>query len=168
MREVAEDAIDLIREHALRKDLRLRVRPEGPVYASADQRMLRSVMMNLLSNAVKFSLRGGEIVVDTRSVRGELVCSVHDNGVGMSTEALSRLFRIDVNHSTPGTADEQGSGLGLILCKELVELNHGRIWAESSPDAGTTFHFTIPEWRPVDRNAAVTESKEIEGRRQSP
>lgn len=146
MHELVDDVIDLLRESALRKNIDIRVRLNGHSYARADQRMIRSVVQNLLTNAVKFNRRDGVITVDAEQNGDTLVVSVSDNGVGISPEAVDRLFRIDVNHSTPGTADEQGSGLGLILCKELVEMNHGRIWVESSPGEGSTFSFSLPYW----------------------
>ena len=70
--------------------------------------------------------------------------SVRDNGVGITPENLEKLFRIDQNLSTPGTEDEEGTGLGLVLCKEMIEKHEGRIWAESEPGRGSAFYFTLP------------------------
>ncbi|MFM8346934.1 MAG: sensor histidine kinase, partial [Bacteroidota bacterium] len=73
-----------------------------------------------------------------------MIISVRDTGVGMPPEETEKLFRIDGIHSTPGTQQEKGTGLGLILCKEFLEKNNGRIWVESMVDAGTTFYFSLP------------------------
>ena len=73
-----------------------------------------------------------------------LKVTVEDSGIGMTQQSQEKLFRIDVNHTTLGTNQEKGTGLGLILCKEFVEKNHGDIWVESSPGNGSNFKFTIP------------------------
>ena len=87
----------------------------------ADPRILDTVLRNLLSNALKFTQAGGEVTVSAELHEESVEIAVTDTGVGMSPEKLATLFRIDVKHSTPGTAGEQGTGLGLIVCKELVE-----------------------------------------------
>jgi two-component system, sensor histidine kinase and response regulator len=114
-------------------------------FVYADNNMLNTILRNLVSNALKFTKQGGQITVDVNNENDDfLIVSVADNGVGMNDEAKDKIFRIDTKHSTPGTANEQGSGLGLLLCKDLVEKHNGRIWVESEVGKGTTFYFTLP------------------------
>jgi len=114
-----------------------------PVWA--DKAMINTILRNLISNAIKFSKTGGEIVVSAEQMSNEVVLSVSDNGVGMDEASISKLFRIDQNHSTLGTEKEKGTGLGLILCKEFVEKHGGRIWVDSAPGNGSKFSISIPE-----------------------
>lgn len=110
----------------------------------ADSNMAASIFRNLISNAIKFSNPKGNIIISGEKNGKFVEVSVTDNGVGMSKEMIDRLFRIEKGISTKGTANEEGSGLGLVLCKEMVEKNGGEIKVESCPDKGTTFSFTLP------------------------
>jgi len=114
-----------------------------PVYA--DKHMVSTVIRNLISNAIKFTRPGGAITIKAKKQHNEILISVSDNGVGISKNRTENLFRIDQNTSTAGTANEQGTGLGLILCKEFVEKHKGRIWVESEENSGSTFTFTLPQ-----------------------
>ena len=106
--------------------------------------MLATILRNLLSNAVKFTARGGEVVI-TAEAHGEWEkLIVRDTGIGIGPEDLARLFRIDAHFSSLGTDQERGNGMGLILCKELVELNGGLISVESGLGAGSTFTVSLP------------------------
>lgn len=109
----------------------------------ADKKMISTVLGNLISNAVKFTHSGGEIVISVKPKQKEWVITVSDNGVGIKKEAIEKLFRIDESHSTLGTEDEKGTGLGLLLCKEFVEKNNGKIWLESEEKKGSKFHFSV-------------------------
>jgi len=111
----------------------------------ADKAMINTILRNLISNAIKFTKTGGEIIVSAEQIPHEIVVTVSDNGVGMDTGSIAKLFRIDQNHSTLGTEKEKGTGLGLLLCSEFVEKHGGRIWVESTPGKGSKFSFTIPE-----------------------
>jgi two-component system, sensor histidine kinase and response regulator len=111
-----------------------------------DLNMIRLVMRNLISNALKFTRENGEIRIDCRQSNDELEITVMDNGVGIPEETLPLLFRLDEHYSTEGTRNERGSGLGLILCKEFVEENGGRIWVESRVGEGSRFQFTLPPY----------------------
>jgi signal transduction histidine kinase len=122
------------------------VRPDATVWADED--MLATVMRNLLSNAVKFTPRGGRVsVFSSMEGDGERI-TVSDTGNGMTPEELGKLFRIDVHFSSPGTNGENGAGMGLILCRELVALNHGTIEARSEPGRGSRFTVTLPRVGP--------------------
>jgi two-component system, sensor histidine kinase and response regulator len=111
----------------------------------ADNMLLNTILRNLISNAIKFTHENGEIKVDSIDSQDSnfYEVSVSDNGVGMNKEAMDKIFRIDAKHSTVGTAKEQGTGLGLLLCKEFVEKGGGKLWVESTVGIGTKFSFTI-------------------------
>lgn len=116
--------------------------PFSLVYA--DRNMISTVLRNLISNAIKFTPPHGEIRLSCVKKERELIVSVADNGVGMTEDKMNRIFRIDENHSTLGTQNEQGTGLGLILCKEFVEKHGGKIRIESKVGIGSTFYFSLP------------------------
>jgi signal transduction histidine kinase/uncharacterized protein HemY len=139
-----QNIISLLRFSAEEKDIILTGKFEKNLIAIADSNLFNTVVRNLLSNAIKFSKIGGTIIIATKQVKNQIQVSVADNGVGILPENLDKLFRIDTNVSTRGTFNEKGSGLGLILCKEFVEINKGTIWVESEPDKGSTFTFTVP------------------------
>lgn len=111
----------------------------------ADSEIFNIILRNLISNAVKFTHRGGRIEIFSSSeFNGFITVSVRDNGIGISKSNLDKLFRIDAKVSTAGTEGESSSGLGLLLCKDLIEKMGGKIWAESKPNSGSTFHINIP------------------------
>ncbi len=122
--------------------LESRIRPGAAVWA--DENMTATIIRNLLSNAIKFTPRGGNVALCAEPEDGTERIRVRDTGVGMTKEDLAKLFRIDVHFSCPGTEAERGSGIGLILCKELVALNKGRIDVESERGQGSTFTLTLP------------------------
>lgn len=111
----------------------------------ADSNTINLVIRNLITNAIKFTNDGGEIVIDSQEKGNELLVSVKDNGIGMADDIQKKLFDKVNPYSTRGTANEKGTGLGLILCKEFVEKNGGRIWVESTVGKGSTFWFTLPK-----------------------
>lgn len=113
--------------------------------AYADYNMLQTVLRNLLSNAIKFTPDGGTIKIYAAKKNGMLEISVQDSGVGIDEEVLPRLFDIDFHHSTVGVNNEQGSGLGLKLCREFIVKNGGDLWVESKKNQGSTFTFSIPQ-----------------------
>jgi len=110
----------------------------------ADENMLNSILRNLISNAVKYSNRGGSIIIKSKKQNGYIELSVTDQGVGISSEAQEKLFKIDKFFSTRGTENEEGSGLGLLLCKEMISLHGGEIWFETELGKGSTFYITLP------------------------
>lgn len=110
-----------------------------------DKNLLLTILRNLINNAIKYSKKEGKIEVSTADEKGFIEFSVKDNGIGIPAENLEKLFDIKYSFSTKGTSNEEGTGLGLILCKEFVEIMGGKIWAEGTPDTGTTFKFTIPK-----------------------
>jgi signal transduction histidine kinase len=112
----------------------------------ADLQMIKTVLRNLIGNAIKYTNIGGNVSISA-SESGQFVeIAVRDNGVGISQEAQKRLFKIDTFHSTPGTDNEKGTGLGLILCKEFIEMHGGKIRIESEPGKGSKFMFSLPHY----------------------
>jgi two-component system, sensor histidine kinase and response regulator len=110
----------------------------------ADSNMVSAVFRNLISNAIKFTRPGGFITLSSRISGDFNEFTVEDNGVGIQKKDLEKLFRIDTKLYTKGTAEESGTGLGLILCKEFIEKNSGTIHVESEPGKGSRFIFTLP------------------------
>lgn len=109
-----------------------------------DTNMLTTIFRNLLGNAIKYSHPGGTIIVHINAKSDQLEFIIEDHGIGMKEEARKRIFVINGQVSTPGTANETGSGLGLILCKDFVERHNGKIWIESESGVGTKIGFSIP------------------------
>src|SRR5690606_16777930 len=109
----------------------------------ADKAMISTILRNLISNAIKFSYPGGEISVSVTKNKNGLVVAVSDTGIGISKKVIGKLFQIDQNIKTSGTQNEQGTGLGLILCKEFIEKHGGKMCVESEPGKGSTFYFNI-------------------------
>ena len=145
LHDIAQENLDLFASQAEHKQITLSSGiPQGTA-AYADQSMVTTVLRNLISNALKFTAPGGRVsVAATECDEHFLAVAVADTGVGIPAEELLKLFRIDTHYKHVGTAGEQGTGLGLILCKELVEKNGGRVAVASAIDQGTTFTFTLP------------------------
>lgn len=110
----------------------------------ADKNMIELVIRNLISNAIKFTPENGNIFISLSENMNFLQIEIRDNGIGISKEDQEKLFMIDSNFSKKGTGGEKGTGLGLIICKEFIEKNGGKIWVKSQPAEGSSFYFTIP------------------------
>ena len=137
------NTIILLENVASKKSIRIENKIDSALFFLGDRTMISSVLQNLISNAIKFTKRNGSITISASTEGERILVSVKDNGVGISEENLEKLFKLDNHLSTTGTANESGTGLGLILCKELVEKNNGIIWVESQEQIGTTFYFTL-------------------------
>jgi signal transduction histidine kinase len=110
----------------------------------ADRNMLQTILRNLLSNAIKYTPQDGVITIYASIDNKEALISIKDTGIGIAADTLTNLFKIEETISTLGLNKEKGTGLGLVLCKDLVEKHQGKIWAESELGQGSTFSFTIP------------------------
>ncbi|MDM8523549.1 hybrid sensor histidine kinase/response regulator [Desulfococcaceae bacterium HSG8] len=155
LRNIAMNNILFFMQNAKQKDISLShtIQTDIPVHANPD--MVDTILRNLISNAIKFTQSGGEVLVSARFSKDttdtdeewneQVEVAVTDTGVGISKENIRKLFRIDKKYKKTGTSGERGTGLGLILCKELVEKNNGRIWVESEAGKGTKFWFTLPK-----------------------
>ena len=141
---ISKNIIETLNAAAYAKTITVKCSAPDHISVFADVDMLKTIMRNLVSNAIKFTNNGGSIVIDAEEDSGIVIISVSDNGIGLKPEKLSKLFDISQRQTTKGTAEESGSGLGLILCKEFVEINGGRIWSESEYGKGSDFKFTLP------------------------
>ncbi len=148
VRDMLESSLSLMRDQALNQDtpMELRVAPEiNEMTVLADEVRLRQVMFNLLSNAVKFTPETGNIRVEARTVDRELIISVCDTGIGINESDTSLIFKAFQQAHSTLARQREGTGLGLSLARNLVELHGGRIWVESDgPGKGSTFSFAIP------------------------
>jgi PAS domain S-box-containing protein len=143
--KMVSQSIDTISQRALLKGITIVNEAGNSQKVYADEKMIGTVLRNLLSNAVKFTRKDGKVIVSSnRLENGTIEVSVTDNGVGIPEKDLKRLFRVEEKVSTKGTDGELSTGLGLLLCKEFVEMHRGKIWAESNENTGSTFYFTLP------------------------
>ena len=126
------------------KEIKLRSDIKDDIYVFTDRNMINIVLRNLLGNAVKFTPRFGKVNVSTIVDENAVSILVKDTGIGISNANINKLFRIDTDYKRPGTANEQGTGLGLKLSKEFVEKLGGKIWVESELGKGCDFKFTLP------------------------
>jgi len=140
---MAEEVISMARSMAESKNVLLENRVNKEVTAYCDLQMTKAILRNLISNAIKFTTHG-TITVDAIKNEAFTEIKVIDTGVGIPKDILSKLFEIDGGISTSGTNNEKGTGLGLIICKELVEKQGGKIWVESAVGKGSAFIFTLP------------------------
>ncbi len=141
---VIEETLDLLAANAEKKGVIIQQMVDSNFTVFADESMLLTILRNLISNAIKFSFENGKVVISAKTVEGMAQISISDNGIGIPADKIDNLFRIDVNYTTKGTANESGTGLGLLLCKEFVERHNGKIWVESQEGKGSTFYFTVP------------------------
>jgi signal transduction histidine kinase len=130
-----------------RKGLTIETFIPQPTYVIADEEMISTVLRNLLTNAIKFSEKPGIIKVTCVDTGDQAEVSLEDEGIGINQEDLEKLFRLDINHRKIGRSKEKGTGLGLILCKEFIEKNGGKIYAQSTPGKGSIFIFTLPKFK---------------------
>ncbi len=144
VKDAVHNQIIFIRNLASIKEITLHNEVDENLIIYADSNMLQTILRNLISNAVKYSEISGTIVINARNIEYFVEISVCDTGIGIDSDSLQKIFRIDTNLSTAGTAQEAGTGLGLILCKEFVERHGGTITAESEKGKGSTFIFRLP------------------------
>ncbi len=136
--------INLLQQNAINKKIALINTVSRNIFVKSDINILTSTLQNLISNAIKFTRNGGEIKISSEIEDEFIKVTVSDNGVGIPEDNLQKLFRIDNQVSTLGTERESGTGLGLVICKELIEKQGGKIWVESKLGAGSSFTFTLP------------------------
>jgi signal transduction histidine kinase len=139
LNKILEENLALFHSTARQKNILLDIHSIPDIRVCADESQLRFVLRNLTANALKFTRPEGTIQIITQHEKDQVIISVVDNGVGISEEIIEKIFRIDAKHSTIGTAGEKGTGLGLVLCKEFVEKNGGRIEVTSESGKGSTF-----------------------------
>ncbi|WP_296122962.1 response regulator [uncultured Bacteroides sp.] len=142
--EVTDSVIEIFSMVASLKKIKIREMKPEKMMVNADIDMLKTVVRNLLSNAIKFSKENSEVLVKMEEVDGMAVVSVQDHGCGISEEGQKKLLHTDTHFSTFGTNNEEGSGLGLLLCKDFVVKNGGKLWFTSKEGVGSIFSFSIP------------------------
>lgn len=143
LKEIVDEVIGIVNPPAKFKNISVYYSQVPDIKVYADRNMLKSILHNLICNAIKFSHLNGTINISVKTEENQVQVVVSDNGLGMDKEAESKLFHT-ASASTKGTSSEEGSGLGLLLCKEFVEKQGGKIWVESEKGKGSDFHFTIP------------------------
>jgi len=141
---IINEVIDFYKVTAAEKRVNLVSRVSGTLTVIADHNMIKTVLRNLISNALKYTAMDGTVTIATGREPGFATVIVSDTGLGMTPTAIESLFKLEKTFSTAGTANEKGTGLGLILCKEFVEKNGGTISVESEYGQGSTFSFTVP------------------------
>jgi signal transduction histidine kinase len=137
------DALVLIKPFAQKKRIIINLNFEQNLQVYADKDMLSTIFRNLLMNAIKFTNKSGVIEIAAIKNNNFIEVSISDNGIGMDETIQKELFNNQTSYSSLGTNNEQGSGLGLLLCKEFVEQHGGKIWMKSEFNKGTTFYFTL-------------------------
>lgn len=142
--EVVDSVIDVFNMVAGLKKITIIEEKPDRLPVSADIDMLKTVIRNLISNAIKFSNEGSEVLVKMEEKDGSVVVSVQDHGCGIDEEGQKKLLHTDTHFSTFGTKNEEGSGLGLLLCQDFVNKNGGKLWFTSVKGEGSTFCFSIP------------------------
>ncbi|MEL6698219.1 MAG: ATP-binding protein [Bacteroidota bacterium] len=145
------DIVSLVREsaeafsqQASQKEIELKCEFPPQLYVFADREMIHTVIRNLLSNAIKFSRPKGEVSISHVIEGTKVILHVTDHGLGIENKKLATIFDLKQNVSTPGTADERGTGLGLPISKEFIEQNGGTMWAQSTVGIGSVFSFSLP------------------------
>ncbi len=151
LQAIVKQNIQLFAQNGDKKGVKVQNKVPNNLFVYADKNMLNTILGNLISNGVKFTSGGGTVTISaqvgsSRELWGDIFAeiAVSDTGVGISKRDQEKLFQMQSHHSTVGTAKEQGTGLGLIICKEMVEKNGGQIWVESELDKGTVVKFTVP------------------------
>jgi len=142
--EVCDDTLKTLIPNAKAKNITINYSTADHINVFADIDMLKIVLRNLVSNAIKFTNNGGVININAEQSHSNITISVSDNGIGIPSDNIANLFDIGQFLTTKGTADEKGTGLGLLLCKEFVEKHGGKIWVESEVGKGSDFKFTLP------------------------
>ena len=145
--EIILEVEEILEPSAKAKNISIEYSSNNDIYANTDIYMLKAILRNLISNSIKFTNRHGKIEVSVMQDAADTTVKVSDNGVGINPEVVDNLFNFFPVKSSLGTANEMGTGLGLLLCKEFVEKHGGKIWIDSVVDKGTTVSFTIPNTR---------------------
>jgi signal transduction histidine kinase len=141
---ISENTVALLTSNAEQKNISLINEIEKEAFVLADGNMMQSIFNNLVTNAIKFTNRNGKIILRSKEFGNKICFSIRDNGVGMDDNQKSMLFEMNKSFTTPGTTNEKGSGLGMILCKDFIEKHGGEIWVDSASGNGSEFFFTIP------------------------
>ncbi len=143
LHKIIAQNIMLLHNNYEKKSINLNNRVKNNVIVWADKDMLETILRNILSNAIKFTPINGEIFIDSIDIGSMIQVSIKDTGIGIPKEDINNLFALDKSVSRSGTIGESGTGLGLLICKDFVEKNGGKIWVKSESKKGSTFYFTL-------------------------
>lgn len=151
LQNIVDSVIYELKTTAEKKKIQITPKIDNCIYVIADEPSTKTILRNLLSNAIKFTHKKGEIEITSTQISQNqtkyIEIAVTDNGVGISATNQKKLFNLKEQHSTLGTEDETGTGLGLILCQEFTKQNNGTIYVESAPEKGSRFAFTLPAFK---------------------
>jgi PAS domain S-box-containing protein len=145
--DLADSVLNLLRSNAEDKGISLENQVSDTIAIYADENMVKTMLRNLVTNGIKFSQSGGKVVVRAKKTSDSIEISVIDDGVGIEEDALEKILNKKSNYTTPGTDGEKGSGLGLDLCIDFVEMHGGTMSVESEPGKGCVFTFTLPKYK---------------------
>lgn len=143
--ELINSVTELLKTVAENKSINITLNIPHNLILNADKAMIETVLRNIISNAIKFTQKKGVVIISAEEKENIFLVTVKDNGIGIEKDNLEKLFRIDGGFSSSGTENEQGTGLGLILCKDFIEKHNGEIWVESELEKGSIFYFTLPK-----------------------
>lgn len=144
-RDLVDSVIDLAEARATNKSQKLLNLVKPDLHVNIDQKLVKTIFNNLINNSIKFTPTGGTIEITAEEKAEEIVFCVSDNGIGMPQDKADKIFSIDSDFKRKGTSNEPGTGLGLIIVKEFINLMKGTIWAESEENFGTKIYFIIPK-----------------------
>lgn len=144
VQELVNDVVEQSVINAQNKNIRFNLEIPEDTFIEADSNMIKTVIRNLVSNAVKFSNVEGEILINSETNETNVLISISDNGIGISSEDQKKLWNYNKPHTTQGTDNEKGTGLGLLICKDFVEKHGGIIWVESEEGKGCNFKIKLP------------------------
>jgi len=144
VRKEVKSIFELFSENVKQKKINLNYLPKNDFYVYADKQTFLVIMRNFISNAIKFTNKNGKIDIDCKNNGEDIEISVNDSGIGIEKSSLKKLLHSENYFSTKGTENEEGSGLGFVLSKELITLNNGKIWVDSEIGIGSSFKFTLP------------------------
>lgn len=142
--QVINDALDVERVNAEKKDISIQLKKEADYEAAFDENVLSVICRNLVNNAVKFTPRGGQVEVSIMKCKDQLSFSIADSGIGVPDKMKEDIFEMKKDHRRLGTENEKSSGVGLFICKDLVEQNGGQLWVEDNESGGAIFYFNMP------------------------
>lgn len=144
LNEIASEITETLQQFAIKKNIDIKNTINEEIIVFADRNMLKSILRNLVTNAIKFTPKNGKIEISSSIHEQQVEITVYDNGIGMDEKTCEQLFSLDVNHTTKGTENENGTGLGLILIKEFILKHGGKLSVASEIGKGSAFKFILP------------------------
>ncbi|MFA9391707.1 MAG: ATP-binding protein [Prolixibacteraceae bacterium] len=144
LKKIMEEVLELLQDKANQKEITIVSLVDEKVLVYADENMLKTVLRNLISNGLKFTRAMGKVEIRVEETENQTIIQVKDTGIGMDPEILANLFSLESNTTTPGTCNETGTGLGLLICKEFIQKHNGEIRVESKIGKGSIFSFSLP------------------------